>query len=159
MGYLSRHKRELPLAKARYGKVGAVQCPYFNSEVVFNAQGFHHLRYNSAGSERTKKAQLNKFFLLKFAVEIVSKSGTVQQYRQQLGAVGRKKGKSGHRDMKLMTYWAFEGILGKNEKMVRVKVVVRQVGEGTKHFWSVMSDTDFSRKSNYKMATDDIIDA
>jgi len=156
MGYLSRHKQELPKARAFYDAVGSVDCPYFKTDVTFNAKGFHHLQF-SAGSERTKQAQLYKFALLESVVEILKHSGTVQQYRQQLGAVGHKKGKSGMHDTKMMTYWAFEGILGAGAKMRRVKVIVRQIGDGKKHFWSVMSDTKFNRKSNHKLATDDVI--
>lgn len=157
MGYLSRHKQDLPKAREFYGRIEGVLCPYLNTEVVFNAMGFHHLQFSS-GSERKKQAQLYKFSLLESVVEILQKSGTVQQYRQQLGAVGRKKGKSGMRDTKMITYWAFEGILGGDKSMKRVKVIVRQIGDGKKHFWSVMSDTDMHRKSNHKLATDDVID-
>jgi len=158
MGYLSRHKQELPKAREFYDSVGSVDCPYFNTKVTFNAKGFHHLQY-SAGSERTKQAQLYKFALLESAVEILKHSGTVQQYRQQLGTVGHKKGKSGLRDTNMMTYWAFEAIVGKNEpEFRRVKVIVRQIGNGEPHFWSVMSDTNLRRKSNYKLATDDVLD-
>jgi len=62
------------------------------------------------------------------------------------------------RDTKQMKYWAFEGILGQDKSFIRVKAVVRQIGDGPKHFWSAMSDTAFNRKSNYKLATDDVID-
>jgi len=159
MGYLSRHKQELPKAKVYYDGINTVHCPYFQKDVTFNSDGFHHLRYNSIGSERDKKAQLYKFALLKDVVAIIEASGTVQQYRKQLGAVGRKKGKSGLRDTNMMTYWAFEAIVGKNEpEFRRVKVIVRQIGNGEPHFWSVMSDTNLRRKSNYKLATDDVLD-
>lgn len=60
--------------------------------------------------------------------------------------------------MKEMEYFSFEGILGTGENMTRIKTVVRRVGTGEPHFWSVMSDIDFKRKSTYKFATDDVID-
>jgi hypothetical protein len=157
VGHLSRHKKELPKARAAYEAVGEVECPYFKSKIIFNARGFHHLQFSS-GSERSKQAQLNKFRLFPYAVEIIKNSGTLQQYREQLGAVGRKIGKSGHRDTKVMKYWSFEGIVGSEENMLRVKTVVRQIGDGPRHFWSVMSDTGFSRKSNYKFSSDDVLD-
>lgn len=157
MGVLSRHKKEREKARVLYESVGSIHCPYFNKEVIYNARGFHHLQY-SAGSERSKLAQIRKFTLLSKSVDILRQSGTVQQYRKQFGVVGRKKGKSGHREMKEMQYWGFEGILGSNNDMIRVKVVVRQVGDGPFHFWSVMSDIDVRRKSSYKFATDDVLD-
>jgi hypothetical protein len=119
--------------------------------------GFHHLQY-SAGSERTKQAQLYKFALLESVVQVLKHPGTVQQYRQQLGTVGRKKRKSGMHGTKMMTYWAFEGILGTGANMKRVKVIARQIGDGKKHFWSVKSDIKFNRKSNYNLATEGVID-
>jgi len=157
MGLLSRHKKELQKARDFYDSIDNLDCPYFSVPITFNAKGFHHLQF-SAGSERSKLSQINKFNLIPKAKEIIISSGTLQQYRKQLGAVGKKKGRSGHRDTKIMQYWGFEGILGVDREMVRVKVIVRQVGEGGPHFWSVMSDTNFKRKSNYKLASDDIVD-
>jgi hypothetical protein len=158
MGILSRFKKVLVEAEAYYKTIGAVHCPYFNKKVTFNSDGFHHLRYKVAGSEREKSAQMYKFSLLPGAVEIVSSSGTLQQYRKQWGAVGRKKNSDGSRDMKEMEYFAFEGILGEGNSMMRIKVIVRKVGNGEPHFWSVMSDADLKRKSSYKLASDDILD-
>ena len=157
MGILSRHKKELVKARTYYENIQSVNCPYFSESVTFNAKGIHHLQF-SAGSERTKISQINKFNLLPKAVEILQKSGTLQQYRKQWGAVGQRKRRDGSRNVKEMQYFGFEGILGTNEKMLRVKVIVRQTGTGTPHFWSVMSDTDFKRKSNYKFASEDVID-
>ncbi|MBY0538328.1 hypothetical protein K2P47_02930 [Patescibacteria group bacterium] len=74
------------------------------------------------------------------------------------GAVGRKKNTDGSRVMKEMEHFAFEGILGKGSSMMRIKAIVRKVGNGEPHFWSVMSDADLKRKSSYKLASDDVLD-
>jgi hypothetical protein len=158
MGILSRFKKVLVEAEVHYKTIEAVHCPYFNKKVTFNSDGFHHLRYKVAGSEREKPAQMYKFSLLQGAVEIVSSSGTLQQYRKQWGAVGRKKNSDGSREMKEIEYFAFEGILGEGSSMMRIKVIIRKVGNGEPHFWSVMSDADLKRKSSYKLASDDILD-
>jgi len=158
MGILSRHKQELVKAETLYKDVKSILCPYFKKNVTFNSDGFHHLRYNGSGSEREKTSQLNKFALLPKAIEIIGKSGTLQQYRKQWGAVGRKKNSDGSRLMKEMEYFAFEGILGNGQNMVRVKAIVRCVGAGEPHFWSVMSDVNLRKKSSYKLASDDIVD-
>ena len=158
MGILSRFKKVLTETEAVYKAIGSVHCPYFNKKVTFNSDGFHHLRYKVAGSEREKSAQMYKFSLLFEAVEIVKSSGTLQQYRKQWGIVGRKKNSDGSREMKEMEYFAFEGILGKGVSMMRTKVIVRRVGNGEPHFWSVMSDANLKRKSSYKLASDDILD-
>lgn len=57
-----------------------------------------------------------------------------------------------------MEYFAFEGILGTGNNMLQVKAIVRRVGNGEPHFWSVMSDVNLRKKSSYKLASDDIID-
>ncbi len=158
MGILSRFKKVLVDTEAHYKTIGAIYCPYFNKKVTFNSDGFHHLRYKVAGSEREKSAQLYKFSLLAGAVEIIGASGTLQQYRRQWGIVGRKKNSDGSREMKEMQYFAFEGILGAGISMMRIKVIVRIVGNGEPHFWSVMSDADLKRKSSYKLASDDVLD-
>lgn len=158
MGILSRHKQEMAKAETLYKDVKFVLCPYFKKNVTFNSDGFHHLRYNGSGSEREKVSQMNKFALLPKAIEIIIKSGTLQQYRKQWGAVGRKKNSDGSRPMKEMEYFAFEEILGTGTNMLRVKAIIRCVGNGEPHFWSVMSDVNLRRKSSYKLASDDIID-
>jgi len=77
---------------------------------------------------------MNKFTLLPKAIAIIGKSGTVQQYRKQWGAIGRKKNSDGSRPMKEMEYFAFEGILGTGTNMIRVKAIVRCIGNGGPHF-------------------------
>lgn len=158
MGILSRFKKELLKAETSYKAIGTLYCPFFKKSVNFNSDGFHHLRYKVAGSEREKQAQLYKFQLLAGAVEIIKASGTLQQYRKQWSAVGRKKNSDGSREMKETEYFAFEGILGTTGSMLRIKAIVRRVGNGEPQFWSVMSDADFKRKSSYKLASDDILD-
>ncbi len=123
MGNLSQYKKKLYAAEEFYKTIGKVYCPYFQKEVTFNSDGFHHLRYKVAGAERDKVAQIYKFSLIKQAVEIIKKSGTLQQYRKQFGPVGRKKHVDGSRTMKEMEYFAFEGILGEATSRMRVKLL------------------------------------
>jgi hypothetical protein len=139
MGILSRFKKELGEAEGSYKTIDSVFCPYFKKKVTFNSDGFHHLRYKVSGSEREKIAQLHKFKLFLKAVEIIEASGTLQQYRKQWGIVGRKKNSDGSHEMKEMQYFAFEGILGDGLNAIRIKTIVRKVGNGEPHFWSVMS--------------------
>jgi hypothetical protein len=158
MGILSRYKKILLEKESYYKTIGAIHCPYFDKKIVFNSDGFHHLRYKTSGSEREKQTQLYKFNLLSHACEKIKCSGTLQQYRKQWSVYGRRKNANGSSEMKEMEYYAFEGILGKDQNMTRTKVVIRRVGNGELHFWSVMSDVDLKRKSTYKFASDDVLD-
>ena len=113
----------------------SLYCPYFKMEVVLNSDGFHHLQF-SARHERTKREQLLKFSLLPLALEIVKKSGTVQEYRRLLTPIGKPAAKTGAISMKEAQYWGLIAIVG--EKKIKVRAVLRQVGDGNITFWSVM---------------------
>jgi hypothetical protein len=64
-----------------------ITCPYFDGDVLLNAEGLHHLRY-SAERERSKSEQMLKFRLLPLALEAIKKSGTVQEYRRIWQPIG-----------------------------------------------------------------------
>ena len=42
-------------AKSAYNAIGHVFCPILKKDIVFNAKGFHHLRYKPDGTPRTIK--------------------------------------------------------------------------------------------------------
>ena len=121
-------------ASAIYGAQRTIYSPYLKGEVIFNSDGFHHLQF-SARRERDKKEQLLKFSLLPLAIEIIKKSGTLQEYRKGLTTVG-KKGKDGLALTKPTEYWGFVAIIG--EHKIKIKVVLRRVGDGNVTFWSTM---------------------
>lgn len=122
-------------AKTLYATQKTIYCPYFKAPVVLNSDGFHHLQF-SARRERNKREQLLKFRLLPLALDIIRKSGTVQEYRRGLTPIGKKSAKDGSVPMKEVEYWGFVAIVGDNP--IRVRVIVRRVGTGNFSFWSVM---------------------
>jgi hypothetical protein len=125
------------LTEIEYKKVVSVYSPALKSEVVFNSDGFHHLRYDSSRAERSKKAQCIKFIYFNKAVEIIKLSTTIQEYRRGICPVG-KPDKSGLRKTKTVEWFAFFSIISFT-KRTRIRVVVRRVGmDGQYHFWSVM---------------------
>jgi hypothetical protein len=112
----------------------SIYNPHFKTEIILNSDGFHHLQF-SARTERTKQEQLYKFSLLPLAFEIIRKSGTFQEYRKLLTPIGKKSAK-GELSMKHVEYWGLVAIVG--EKQVKVRTVLRRVGNGNITFWSVM---------------------
>ena len=120
--------------------------------MVFNSDGFHHLQF-SARRERNKKEQLLKFNLLPLAVAVIKNSGTLQEYRKGLTVVG-KKSKDGFTPAKMTEYWGFIAIVG--EKYIKIRVILRRVGDGNVTFWSVMPDVKL--KGGQKLHTDGIED-
>lgn len=120
-------------AHAIYTAEREIWCPYFQTKVVLNSDGFHHLQF-SARREREKQEQLFKLRLLPLALQIIRKSGTIQEYRKLLSPIG--KASNGAIPMKEVEYWGLVGILG--EKRIKVRAVLRRVGSGNVTFWSVM---------------------
>lgn len=149
LAYFNERKEK---AWAIYSAQRSVYNPYFKSQVVFNSDGFHHLQF-SARRERDKKEQLLKFSLLPLAIAIIKDSGTLQEYRKGFVAI-EKKSKDGFAPVKSAEYWGFIAIVGKNR--IKIKVVLRRVGDGNIIFWSVMP---FSKlKNGQKLYTSDIED-
>jgi hypothetical protein len=47
-------KELLEETKVFYQKIGTVHCPALRANVVFNAEGFHHLRYKGSLVNRSE---------------------------------------------------------------------------------------------------------
>jgi hypothetical protein len=124
--------------KALYDSTKSVFCPYFDAEVAFNSDGFHHFQYNTSGSERNKKNQIRRYKTFPLAPYILKRAGTVQQHRRYYGPTGRPKG-DGLRPAKVIEDWCFIGLVQAGPgKDIEVKVIVRKIGDGKLHFFSVM---------------------
>lgn len=123
-------------ALARYESQKSIRCPYFQTDVILNSDGFHHLQF-SARRERNKREQMLKFSFLPLGLEIIKRSGTIQEYRKILMPVGKKSIRDGFTPMKEVEFWGLVAIVG-SEKPRKVRVVLRKVGTGNITFWSVM---------------------
>ncbi|MGA2113120.1 MAG: hypothetical protein ABSH56_00010 [Bryobacteraceae bacterium] len=122
-------------ARAIYSAQRLVHSPFFGEDVVLTSDGFHHLRY-SARRERKKEEQVLKFTLLPLGLRIIKTATTLQEYRKLLSPVGNPASRDGLTPMKLVQWWGFVAIFV--ERDVKVRVIVRKVGDGNLHFWSVM---------------------
>ena len=129
-------------ARAVYSKQKEIYSPYFRTNVVLNSDGFHHLQF-SARRERNKREQLFKFSLLPLGLEIIRKSATIQEYRKLLTPIGKKSPRDGLTPMKEVEYWGLVAIIG--EEKVKVRAVLRRVGNGNITFWSAML---YSKRKN-----------
>lgn len=155
MGTLSRYKKEKEIAGEYYKSIGQIMCPYFKRVVIFNSDGFHHLQF-SDGRERDKTSQLLKFKLLPLVPRTIASAGTVQEYRKQWGKVGRKKA-NGFQETKEMEYWGFVAIVQNSSKEnIKIRIIIRRVGDGNLTFWSVMPDIRLRGKDTYHLASGDI---
>ncbi len=121
-------------AYAIYTAERELWCHYFQTRIILNSDGFHHLQF-SARRERNKREQLFKFRLMPLALQIIRKSGTIQEYRKLLTPVGKPSSR-GSMPMKEVEYCGLVAVVG--EKKIKVRAVLRRVGTGNITFWSVM---------------------
>ena len=136
-------------ARSLFAQNPRVPCPYFGGDVVLNAEGLHHLRY-SAQRERSKDEQILKLHLLPRALEVIRKSGTIQEYRRIWQAIGKPAARDGARAMKEVEYWGLVAITGKKPKKIRV--ILRRVGTGNVTLWSVMRGGKIQRDGSQRLA-------
>ena len=112
-----------------------IHNPYFGRDIVLNSDGFHHLQF-SARRERSKEEQHLKFSLLPLAFDVIRKSGTIQEYRKALIPIGKRHSRDGSVKMKTVEYWGLMAIVG--SRPIRIRTILRRVGDGNITFWSVM---------------------
>ena len=119
------YDRTKRLAKSIYKRIKKVECPILNNEeVVFSSKGFNHLIRKL--KVRSRKEQKKRFRLIPFAKKIIQSAKTIEDYRNKK----RKK------DNKQIQEWALLGIFGQ----LTIKLIVKQEGNGNKHFYSIMED-------------------
>ncbi len=135
-------------AKETFDKNPLVHCPYFGQEITLSSDGFHHLQFSDR-RERNKDEQVLKFNLLPLALKVVRKSGTVQEYRKNLYAVGKKSKRDGLTLMKEVEFWAFVAIIG--DTPIKIRVILRRIGDGKIILWSVMPAAKLKRDETEKM--------
>jgi hypothetical protein len=149
-----RFREKKDKIESLYKSIKTIHNPYLKGKVIFNSDGFHHLQFSSR-RERVKKEQILKFNLLPLAIEIIKKSKTLQEYRKDITTIGNK-GRDGFFHTKNVEYWGFIAILGDPGHMIKIKTILRRIGDGNVIFWSVMP---FSKlKDGQKLYSFDIED-
>ncbi len=122
-------------AQKFYSGIGKVFVPALNQEVFFNAEGFNHIVYKSARSEREKTSQILRFKLLPLALKLLQKATTYQEFEETIKEFEIKSFKKKIRKTKPVRYWGIIAIIDGR----KIKVIVRKIGEnGLAHFWSVV---------------------
>lgn len=134
-----------------YRSSGAVYNPYLDCQVLLTDEGLQHLRF-SGGRERSPSEQASRYRLLPVGLDIIRRSGTVQEYRRTLQQVVPTS-KHGERPMRPAEYWGFVAIAA--EGGARVRAIVRRIGTGDVIFWSVMWANKF-RPGTRLLASDSL---
>ena len=141
-------------ARQIYDSQRRIYNPFFKQEIILNSDGFHHLQH-SVRTERNRNEQLLKFTLLPLGLHILRTATTLQEYRKFLSPDNEAALKDGSIKMKMIEWWGFIAIFVEQE--IKIKTIVRKVGDGNIHFWSVMPYSHI-RHGKQKLFTEGIED-
>jgi hypothetical protein len=114
-----------------------IYSPFFKEAVLLGSEGFRHLSVSTHG-DRSREEQVERFMALHLGIHILETVTVPQNYRRRLTAVPTSSPRS--KERKLIQWWSFRKYFTKQG--IRVGVVVRKVGKGQLHFWSVMVYTN-----------------
>ena len=119
-----------------YYSLGAVHCPYFGDKVLFQSDGFQHLTHKGPSNKtnRTREDQYIRMKLFKFAPKLLRESKVVQDIQEKNVFLPVTHNSRKEKILKVVKYWEFWGIIDG----IRIKVVVRRVGNGELHYFSVI---------------------
>lgn len=121
-------------AEAFYHTIGSVRCPYFGENIAFNAKGIRHLKFKLDQQARPRQDQYSRLKLLHLAPEVLKLSRTVQGVWHTKRFEIQKTNSRWEKLLKPVSFYEFIAVLDS----VRLKVIVKEVADGEKHFWSVI---------------------
>lgn len=134
----------------KYIEINKVFCPYIESDVIFNSDGFRHLIYASGDKKRNDNSIAMRLKLVMSAKKLLECTTTLQEYFEDIVEIHTKVHNKPAIVKKRLIYWGFIGIIDNKWK---IKVVVRKVGNGNPHFWSVIPNWVTSKKRDQKYMT------
>ena len=117
-------------AEKIYKNIDEVLCPYFGSNIVFNAKGLENIKFKSKRKARSREDQYMRLKLIPLASRILEKSHTLQGISEKRSLEYEKINSRWEYVMKNSTYYEFVAVV----KRVRVKVIIKQVENGPKYF-------------------------
>ena len=124
-------------AKELFVKTDFLYCPAIEKTVSVTQKGFKHILFKRGQQSRKRSSQLLRFELLPLAFKLIQLTTTYHEYEHEV-IEGSKNS----------IYWGLIAIL--DDK--KIKVVLRKVGNGNIHFWSVMPNWITSQKRDEKLS-------
>lgn len=121
-----------------YREIKKVYCPYFRENIFFNNKGIKHIKFKSEGRARERKDQYIRLKNIQLAPLIIKKSSTVQEIHNKKIFVNVKTNKRREKILKQAIYYGFVAIIDDGNFRKRLKIIVRQIEGGNKHFWSII---------------------
>ncbi len=121
-------------ADCLYKTIGEIYCPYFKEKIAFNVKGLKHLKFKSDRQARPLKDQYSRLKLIRFAPEILKQSHTLQGVWQIKRFEFQKTNSRWEQTVRDVKYYEFIAVT----ENIRIKVIIKEVLGGEKHFWSVI---------------------
>lgn len=133
--YMS-NSSEVKKAKDFYLSVKQVLCPALNNEViVFTMTGFNHL-IRKGRILRSHADRMRRFKLLKYIKPITENAVKISEHRIEFrDEVIMRYGKK-IKNRQIVEFWAIQ----KTHDEKNITILIRRIGNGQKHFFSVMSE-------------------
>ena len=121
-------------AETEYNELGETYCSYFKEKIVFNSMCLEHLKFKSRERARSQNDQYIRFKLLYLAPEIIRQSSTLQGKWETKKFEKKRVNSRTDTVLTNVTYYEFIALI----KRDRVKVIVKQIENGPKFFWSLI---------------------
>jgi hypothetical protein len=151
MGKFNFNQEEFEKIKSEAEKIyetfGLVHCPYFAEKIAFNAKGIRHLKFKSDQQARSQEDQYPRLKLLYLAPKVLSKSHTLQGIWRTKRFESNKTNSQWKYIMKDVVFYEFIAVI----ENVRIKVIVKEVLGGEKHFWSVIPYWSIDKKNSKRI--------
>jgi len=125
-------------AELFYKGIGKIKCPYFDEYISFNSKGIEHVKFKSKRKIRKRDDAYTRLKNIHLAPEILKISRTLQEKQVKQIFVTIKTNNRCEEVLKYCKYFAFIAIVKDRDYEKRLKVVVRQIEGGEKHFWSII---------------------
>lgn len=118
--------------------------------IRLNSDGFRHLIYKNEKHRRDWKNQVKRFYLLQYVKPILEKMGFYQEYQEFMEEVVIKDYGKIKKASKVVKYGAFVAVI---DNKIRIKVILRKIGDGEIIFWSVIPYWKTSEYKDIKLIT------
>lgn len=135
-----------------YKSIGEVYCPYFKEKVSFNARGLEHLKFIQREKARLEKDQYMRLKLLHLAPEILKSSHTLQGILDTKRFERVRIHSRTDTVLKSVSYYEFIAIIKRN----RVKIIVKQIDDSKKFFWSIIPFWGMNRETMGRILHDGV---
>ena len=110
---LSNYQNLKESAQDFYNNINSVFSPALKEKITFPAEGFNHIIFKTARTERERSSQILRFKLLPLAKKLIEISTTYQEFEETIGSFTVKKHKKKIKLMlkKYLTIVVFYGII------------------------------------------------